>query len=477
MTSEILWQAESVVRAVRGQCLHEQTWEARGVSIDSRTLAVGDLFVSLTGPAHDGHDHVAAAFAAGASAAIVSRQPSQLSPDAPLIFVEDTLVALQALGRAGRDRARGKIIAVTGSVGKTGTKEMLRLALGAVGNTYANPGSLNNHWGLPLALACLPPEADYGIFEMGMNHAGELAALAALARPDIAVITTIEAVHLEFFASTETIADAKAEVFQGMNEKGIVILNRDNAHYARLAAAAKAKGIKKILSFGKDSKADARLIDVVALPGGNSVRAIVQGNKISYRIGAAGAHVALNSLGALLACVVASGKTEEGAAALTHYAPPKGRGATQAVSLPNGDCFTLIDESYNASPASVRAALCVLADCVPVKSGRRLLVLGDMGELGETSPALHTALVPAIINAGIDSVFCCGEMMRHLYDVLPEALRGAYAPNSAALALLVAQDICADDVVSVKGSNSMKLSLVIDALKALALSSEQKQAS
>jgi len=474
MTQSSLWQAQDVILAVRGSCLHEQNWHACGVSIDTRTLVAGDLFVALIGPAHDGHDHVAAAFAAGASAAIVSRQPSQVPPDAPLIFVEDTFVALQELGRAGRDRARGKIIAVTGSVGKTSTKEMLRLSLGAVGKTHANAGSLNNHWGLPLTLACLPPDAEYGVLEMGMNHAGELAALSALARPDIAVITNIEAVHLEFFASTEAIADAKAEIFQGMTEKGVVILNRDNPHYAHLAAAAKVKGIKKILSFGKDSKADARLVDCVATQEGNSVSAIIQGNKVNYTIGAAGEHLVQNSLGALLAAAVASGKAEECAAALTHYKPPKGRGVTQTIALPDGGSFTLIDESYNASPVSVRAAIRVLADIVSVDGGRRILVLGDMRELGATSPALHAALASAIIDAGIDIVFCCGEMMHHLYDILPDVLRGAYAENSLDLAPLVAEVVHADDVVSVKGSNSMKLSVVIDMLKNITSSPQKK---
>ena len=244
-----LWTAEEIIRAVRGHCLQEQNWNATGVSIDSRFLVKGDVFIALQGPVHDGHDHVAAAFAAGAAAAIVSRQPAQTPGDSPLIFVEDTFVALQDLGRAGRDRAQGKIIAVTGSVGKTSTKEMLRLSLSAVGKTYANRGSFNNHWGVPLALASLPADAAYGVFELGMNHAGELAALSALARPDIALITTIEAVHLEFFASTEAIADAKAEIFDGMQETGIVVLNRDNPHSARLASAAKSKGIKKILYF------------------------------------------------------------------------------------------------------------------------------------------------------------------------------------------------------------------------------------
>ena len=461
-----LWTAEEIIRAVRGHCLQEQNWNATGVSIDSRFLVKGDVFIALQGPVHDGHDHVAAAFAAGAAAAIVSRQPAQTPGDSPLIFVEDTFVALQDLGRAGRDRAQGKIIAVTGSVGKTSTKEMLRLSLSAVGKTYANRGSFNNHWGVPLALASLPADAAYGVFELGMNHAGELAALSALARPDIALITTIEAVHLEFFASTEAIADAKAEIFDGMQETGIVVLNRDNPHSARLASAAKSKGIKKILYFSSTGKSDAQLIDSVPIQAGRSVNALLLGHPISYTLGASGMHLVQNSLGALLTATLASGKAEDCAAALASYTPPKGRGVCTTIHLPQGGRFTLIDESYNASPPSVRAALRVLADTPLAGYGRRIVVLGDMRELGVTTPDLHAALAEDIQNASIDKVFCCGEMMRFLYDALPENLRGVYVQDSATLAPLVAAQIRGDDVVTVKGSNSMKLALVVEAIKA-----------
>ena len=477
MTIESLWQAEEVLRAVRGRGLHEQTWHARGVSIDSRTVMRGDLFIALKGPIHDGHDHVAAAFAAGASAALVSRQPSQVTSDAPLIFVDDTLVALQQLGRAGRARAKGKIIAVTGSVGKTSTKEMLRVALGAAGHTYANQGSYNNHWGVPLSLASLPADADYGVFEMGMNHAGELTELSALASPHIVLITTIEAVHLEFFPSLDAIADAKAEIFQGMSEDGIVILNRDNGYFPRLATAAKNRGIKKIMSFGRDSKSDARLVDCAVTVEGCAVNATVNGYNIHYSIGAPGLHLVQNSLGALLTATIASGKPDACAGALANYKPPKGRGVTQQVSLGDGGAFTLIDESYNASPASVRAAIRVLAQIAPAAGAKRILVLGDMRELGATSPALHAELAGAIAEAKIDKVYCCGAMMKHLYDALPEAMRGAHTDDSAALAPLVAQNVHAGEVVSVKGSNSMKLSLVIDALKALDTTAPRKIAS
>jgi len=476
MSASVLWTAENVIRAVHGQCLHEQCWTANGVSIDSRTVSKGDLFIAIKGPNHDGHDHVAAAFAAGASAAIVARRPQQSAADAPLVFVEDTMVALQALGKAGRARAKGKIIAVTGSVGKTSTKEMLKMALGAVGKTYANPGSLNNHWGLPLALSNLPEDADYGIFEMGMNHAGELSELSAMARPDIALITTVELAHLEYFASAEEIADAKAEIFDGMSAEGIAVLNRDNQHYGRIAAAAKKKGIKKIVSFSKETRVEAFLIDCKIGADECLVNAAVTGKNARYTISASGMHMAMNSLAAVLTASQASGKVEECAAALSLYSPPKGRGVKKSLQLKNGGDLTVIDESYNANPASVRAAILVLANSHVANNGRRVLVLGDMRELGETSSSLHSGLAIDIMEAKIDRVFCCGEMMKHLFEALPSSYRGDWKDNSEKLAEIVAKDIRAGDVVSIKGSNSMKMSKVVEAIMGRTVSLEQKMA-
>jgi len=466
MNSSPLWQAEDVIRAVRGQCLHEQTWGATNVVIDSRTAQVGDLFVALQGPVHDGHDHVAAAIEAGAVAAIVARQPAQTPPDAPLVFVEDTFKALESLGQAGRIRATSNIIAVTGSVGKTSTKEMLRLALAATGETYANEGSLNNHWGVPLSLARLPATAHYGVFELGMNHAGELTALSKQVRPHVALITNIEAVHLEFFPSLESIADAKAEIFLGIEPQGAAVLNRDNRYYARLAAAAKTRGIKNILSFGRDGKADARLIDLVTEPERSVITAEIQGKRMSFTLGAPGEHLVMNALGALLAAMAANSDVEACANALARYQQPKGRGVIQNLPVSGGE-IVLIDESYNASPVSVGFAARVLGQMMPTAGGRRVLVLGDMRELGDTSPALHAALAKDIAEAKIDSVFCCGPMMRHLFDALPAALRGAHADDSTALAPLVAAAIHAGDIVTVKGSNSMAMVKVVTALRTL----------
>jgi UDP-N-acetylmuramoyl-tripeptide--D-alanyl-D-alanine ligase len=476
MNSQLTWQAEEVMRAVHGSCLHEQTWVAHGVSIDSRTTQTGDLFIALQGPVHDGHEHVAAAVAAGASAAIVSRQSAQAGSDMPLLFVEDTFKALQELGRAGRKRAHAKVIAVTGSVGKTSTKEMLRIALAATGQTYANEGSLNNHWGVPLSLARLPSSSQYGVFELGMNHAGELKPLSEMVVPHVALITTIEAVHLEFFHSTEAIADAKAEIFLGMPTDGTAVLNKDNRHFVRLAAAAKARGLKHILGFGRDSKADARFLDYMMERDAGVISTEIRGRKLKFKLGVPGEHLAMNAIGALLAVSAAGGDLEACAEALARYQQPKGRGVIQNLPLGDGE-ITLIDESYNASPIAVGFAARVLGQMKPVAGGRKILVLGDMRELGATSSALHAGLAKDIVEAKIDVVYCCGEMMGHLYDALPEDLRGGHAPDSAALAPLVTATVHAGDIVTVKGSNSMAMAIVVSALKAASMQhSTQKMA-
>jgi UDP-N-acetylmuramoyl-tripeptide--D-alanyl-D-alanine ligase len=385
---------------------------------------------------------------------------------APLVFVTDTFKALQELGTTGRARAEARIIAVTGSVGKTGTKEMLRLMLGATGDTYANEGNLNNHWGVPLSLARLPAAARYGVFEIGMNHAGELGPLSQTVKPEVALITTIEAVHLEYFASLDAIADAKAEIFEGLRPGGAAVLNRDNAQFARLAAAAKAQGVKSILSFGRDNKADAKLLECKAESGGSTLRAEIMGRATGWRLNAPGEHLVMNALGALLSVAALGADVEACAAALAHYRPPKGRGVIETLPIPGGE-ITLIDESYNASPAAMRFAIRVLGQMTPGSGGRRILVLGDMRELGTSAPALHAELARGIIEARIDSVFCCGEMMMHLYDALPAALRGGQAQDSNALAPLVAKAVHVGDIVSVKGSHSLQMERVIEALIAL----------
>jgi len=457
-----LWTAAEVLAATGGR--GHEGWTAAGVSIDSRTVAPGELFVAIRGERLDGHDFVGIALARGAAAAIVAHSVPNVPAAACLVWVEDTLEALRALARAARARTAARVVAVTGSVGKTGTKEALRLALAAQGRTHASAGSLNNHWGLPLSLARLPREARFAVLEMGMNHAGEIAPLSLLARPHVALITTIEPVHLEFFASVEAIADAKCEIFAGMDEDGVAVLNRDNAQFERCAAAARARGLRRVIGFGAHPRAEVRLLDAALDAEGSTVQADVEGRVLTFRLGAPGRHIVQNALGVLGAVEAAGGDLEAAAAALAALAPPAGRGQRRTIALPGGSTATLIDESYNASPPAMRAAFAVLAACRPGPGGRRLLALGDMRELGEAGPMLHAGLAPSIEEAGIDAVFTCGPLMQHLHEALPEPMRGAHAPDSAALAPLLAAALRPGDIVTVKGSLGSRMALVVQAL-------------
>ncbi|HLI22198.1 MAG TPA: UDP-N-acetylmuramoylalanyl-D-glutamyl-2,6-diaminopimelate--D-alanyl-D-alanine ligase [Stellaceae bacterium] len=450
-----LWTSQDAAAATGGR--NNGAWHASGVSIDSRTADPGDLFVALIGPKFDGHDFVAGALARGAAAAVVAKQPPKLAPEAKLLTVGDTQTALEALGRAARARSAARIIAVTGSVGKTGTKEALKAALGAQGSAFASSGSLNNQWGVPLSLSRLPPDAAYGIFELGMNHPGEIDALVRMVRPHIAVITTIEPVHLGFFASVEAIADAKAEIFNAVEPGGAAILNCDNPHFARLAAAARARGIDRIIAFGEHQDAAVRLVACDLQAAGSTVTASVMGEVIDYSLGLPGRHWIMNSLAVLAAVRAAGGDIGVAAAALGTLAPLAGRGQRHIVSLGGGGSFTLIDESYNASPASMRAAFAVLGATAPGAGGRRIAVLGDMLELGTESAPLHAGLAEPIAAANIDLVFTLGNEMRALDRALPAARRGAHADTVDELAQLLAQRLHAGDVVTIKGSHGSKL--------------------
>ena len=462
----LVWSAQEVLRTVRGQNLHPQDWVSHGVSIDSRTISAGDLFIAIKGPSLDGHDYVRAAIDAGAVAAIVDHHPPHTPPDAPLVFVDDTMKSLETLGREGRERSKAQIVAVTGSVGKTSTKEQLRLMLGAVNDTFANEGSLNNHWGVPLTLARLPETAKFGVIEMGMNHAGELAPLSRVVRPHVALITNIEAVHLEHFTSLEAIADAKAEIFCGMDSSGIAVLNADNPQYARLREAARAQGLKKILSFGRDSKCDARLLNITTDNNGTTIEASLLGKQISYTMGVVGEHLAFNALGALLACAALDVDLSACIEALASYRPPSGRGTRERIQLATGGTVSLIDETFNASPVATHAAIHVLGQTQPdAAQGRRIAVLGDMRELGETAPTLHADLADSLLKENIDVVYCCGELMSHLYNALPPSMRGGFAMDSAGLSSLVASELQAGDVIMIKGSHSMHMEKVVTAIR------------
>ncbi|MGI9383237.1 MAG: UDP-N-acetylmuramoylalanyl-D-glutamyl-2,6-diaminopimelate--D-alanyl-D-alanine ligase [Methyloligellaceae bacterium] len=463
--SDPLWEFDAAVAAMQGEVTGTVPQALTEVSIDSRTLAQGSLFVAIRGERLDGHDYVAAAFEAGAGAAVVARDAALGDTIGPLIRVDDTLVALDALGRAARARTDATVIAVTGSVGKTGTKEGLRLALGPSGVTHVSEKSYNNQWGVPLSLSNMESATRFGVFEVGMNSPGEIVPLSRMIRPHVAVVTTVEPVHIEFFRSTEQIAEAKAEIFQGLEPDGTAILNKNNPHFALLAERAQEAGAGRIVAFGADPAADARLEDITLGPDGSDVSAVIDGTPVRYRVGAAGRHLVMNSLAVLAAVQVAGGDLMAGAAALSAYSAPKGRGERNLIRLADG-AVNLIDESYNANPASMRAALAAMAQTPRSDFPRRIAVLGDMLELGEAGSELHGALADPVDAAGVDVVFACGPQMATLYEALPEARRGAHAPNSAELEGPLLAAVRAGDVVMVKGSLGSRMGPLVEALKA-----------
>ena len=440
-------------------------WVATGVSIDSRTLAPGDLFVALRGPNHDGHDFVLAALERGAAAAMVDREVPGVPAGAPLLRVDDTLAALGALGAAARNRSDARIVAVTGSVGKTGTKEALRLALASAGQVYASAGGLNNHWGAPLALARLPRDAAYGVFELGMNHPGELASLTRLVRPHIALITTVEPVHLGFFSSVEAIADAKAEIFLGLEPGGIAVLNRDNPYYARLAQAAARADAARVIGFGVHPDAVVRLTDCVLDSRGSTVEATVFGKALRFHVPVPGRHWVMNSLAVLAVATAAEVDAGCAAAALARIEALPGRGLRRELAW-RGGILTLIDESYNASPASMRAALAVLAATEPGLGGRRVAVIGDMLELGDASERFHRELVKPLAAAKVDRVFLVGQGVAALYQALPGRMRGGIWPLPEGAIPSLMRFLEPGDVVTVKGSRAVRVSAIVERLQA-----------
>jgi UDP-N-acetylmuramoyl-tripeptide--D-alanyl-D-alanine ligase len=462
-----LWTATEAAQAMRGNA-QGGDWFAWGVATDSRTLTGGDLFFALEGATHDGHDHIAGAFAGGAAAAVVHRVPDGIAPDAKLVVVDDTLAALGRLGRAARARTTAKVAAITGSVGKTGTKEALRLVLADQSPTHASVSSYNNYVGVPLSLARMPADSAYGVFEVGMNHAGEISPLAQMIRADVAIITTVEAVHVENFPDRgiDGVAAAKAEIFDGA-PNGVAVLNRDNRFFDYLAARARAAGAARVVSFGAHAEADAHISSIDEDPSGSTVSATINGVAIIYRVGAPGRHWAFNSLAVLLAAGALGADVSRAAAALAAFSPPKGRGARVAVLRDDGS-FELIDDSYNASPPSMRAAFAVLGTSKPGSGGRRIAVLGDMLELGPDSPRLHADLARPLIEARIDTVFTCGPNMRLLHEALPEAMRAEHAADSRELVPHINAAVQRGDVVLVKGSLGSRMGVIVEALRGAA---------
>ena len=472
MTASItpLWTPEAL-EAATGGTMHGHPKPIAGASIDTRSLQPGDLFFAIRGEARDGHDFVRDALARGAGAAVVAADRAEEFAGAGGVLAvpgageDPVLDAMRDLGLASRARTAAAIVAVTGSVGKTGTKEALLHVLSAQGATHASIASYNNHWGVPLTLARMPADTRYGVFEIGMNHPGEIVPLTAMVRPDVALVTTVEPVHIEHFASLSAIADAKGEIFSGLSAGGTAIVNRDNASFSRLVTHAQASKAGRVISFGEHPEADVRALRIVLRPDVSVVDAVVMGVPVTYQIGTPGRHVAMNSLGVMAVVHALGADLARAALSLAALKPPVGRGERTALRMNDGEAF-LVDESYNANPASVRAALATLSAVETGPRGRRIAVLGDMLELGAAAEAHHRGLAAAVEAAGVDLVFTAGPMMRHLFEALPVSRRGIAAGASTDLVDPLLGALRPGDAVMVKGSNSIRMGRIVEALKA-----------
>jgi UDP-N-acetylmuramoyl-tripeptide--D-alanyl-D-alanine ligase len=444
-----LWNADELAIAAGSR---DAGFAASGISIDTRSLQPGDLFVALQG-ARDGHDYVAEALTKGAAGALVSRHTG----GGNVLRVDDTLAALSRLGEFARARTQAKLIAITGSVGKTTTKEMLRRSLAAFGTVHAAEASFNNQIGVPLTLARMPRETNFAVLEIGMNHPGEISPLARLARPHVAIVTNVERTHIGLMGSLEAIAAEKADIFRGLVENGTAILPRDSAFLSQLAATVP-RGATKI-TFGANPLAEALLIEAENTAEGCDVLGRIAGALVRLHLAAPGVHMAMNAMAALAACHALGLDLETAAAALDGFAPLNGRGARRIIPVADGTAL-LLDESYNASAASMRAAFAVLA----LQPGRHVAVLGDMLELGEDAEDEHLGLRAALL-AAADIVFTCGEMMGLLSDTLPGEKQGSHAPDAAALAPVLQAALRAGDAVLVKGSYGSRMRDVIAVLQ------------
>ncbi len=447
------------------------TWNSYGVSIDSRTIEKGDLFFALSGPNFDGHTYVKSAFDSGAAGAIVDREIEGAPKDRQII-VDDVMAALVELGKAGRARVDVPIIAVTGSVGKTGTKEALKAALARHRKTHASVLSYNNDVGVPLSLARMPYDTQYGVFEMGMNHAGELRELVKLVRPDVSIITTVELAHSEFFESVEEIADAKAEIFTTMNNGGTAVLNFDNPHFERLKKSAEASGVKKIISFGNSELADVKVLRHFFHDTCSCVIADVMGKVMTYKVGMLGYHWVMNSLAVLASVEAVGADLGLSGLGLAELQPLVGRGRRERIyfDIATEESFLLIDESYNANPASMKAAIKTLGQCETENVGRKIAVLSDMGELGEQADELHCELAPVLDKADVEQIFAVGPHMKQLCDFIIHqypTINVNYFNDKDALQRALLHDIRDGDVIMIKGSNSGGMSAVVKRLQGL----------
>jgi UDP-N-acetylmuramoyl-tripeptide--D-alanyl-D-alanine ligase len=456
--AEPLWTSEEIARATGGVAAGGG-FRATGVSIDTRTLEAGDLFVALAG-VRDGHEFVAQALAKGAAGALVTREL-----DCPVVVVDDALKALEQLGQAARERApQARRGAITGSVGKTSVTQAVMAGLMLAGRAHSSVKSYNNHIGVPLTLARMPRDTERAVFEIGMNHEGEIRPLTGMVRPHAVVVTTVGPVHTENFPDGEAgVARAKAEIFAGLEPGGVAILNADNRWFDLLKAEAEKAGAV-VRAFGTGEGCDARLLDFQAAGGHAMVRARLHGRGIDFPILQTGQHWGLNAMAVLLMLEALEVDLSDGLSALGAFEPLAGRGAETTVRIAGG-AFTLIDESYNANPISMASAIATLG--ARQTGGRRIVALTDMLELGPEAAGFHAALAEPIESARIDLVFCAGPLMKSLWDALPPTRRGGYAENAAELAPQVVRAAEPGDVMMVKGSNGSKAGAVAAALAAL----------
>ena len=466
MTGAPLWTGKGLIEAMGGRSAGAVPDSVTGISIDTRTLEPGEAFFAIRGDARDGHDFVPGALEKGAALAVVDEaHAGAFAPDAPLSIVPDVLRGMERAGMARRAELKAGVVAVTGSVGKTGTKEALRLVLSRQGKTHAPVASYNNHWGVPLTLCRTPADVAYGVYEIGMNSPGEILPLARMVSPDVAIVTTVQPVHLAAFTSVDGIAEEKGSIFAGLKPGGTAIINADIAQAGILRRLAQESPAGRILSFGESEGADVRLVSCSLQPELSVVNAVVLGQPLAYKLGSPGKHIVMNSLAVLAAVTALGADLALAALALADLVPPAGRGARRMLHAPGGS-ITLIDESYNGNPASMRAAIENLGRMPVAGRGRRIAVLGDMLELGESGSALHKGLSEAVTGNGVDLVFACGPLMRSLYDALPSHHRGAYAAHANGLEPLVLDALRAGDVVTVKGSLGSRMGPIVKAMTA-----------
>ncbi|QKC96219.1 UDP-N-acetylmuramoylalanyl-D-glutamyl-2,6-diaminopimelate--D-alanyl-D-alanine ligase [Mesorhizobium sp. NZP2298] len=477
----LLWTSEALVAAMDGRPLGPMPEGISGISIDSRSLEPGDAFFAIKGEAMDGHDFATAAIKAGAGVLVVAegKLPSLGRLTAPIIVVEDVLIALEKLGVASRNRSQAKIIAVTGSAGKTTTKEALRHVLSAVGKVHASAQSFNNHWGVPLTLARMPADCDYAVFEIGMNHPDEIRPLVKMVRPHVAIVTMIAAAHLGFFRNLDEIAKAKAEIFQGLEPEGAAVLNRDDARFKLLDKMAHAAGVEHVYGFGENARSTFKLTKCELHADHSDIAARIGGHDMIARIGAPGRHMVQNVLAVLGAAQLMGADLDKVALALADLSAERGRGKRHVLRHPGGSTsshpggstsshpggpITLIDESYNANPASMAAAMALLNATPVTGEGRRIAVLGDMLELGEHSAKLHAALADLIVGTGTRTVFLGGPEMRALAEALPGDIKTEYRAGVEELKPVLIAALRPGDVVMIKSSKGIGFAKLVDAL-------------